>query len=227
MRSHLVPELPVTAVDDRSQTVMGRVLLLLEPFRDREALTLTELADRAGFPRSSAHRLLAQLVEVGWLRRNGTAYHLGPKLVELGAEARRHDRIYRAAAPAMYRLHKGTGMAAQLTVLDGDDLLYLEIIGGRWAASALCARVGQRLPAREAAEGVALLALRDGCGSAIRDLVVRGRAGERVHCVALAFEAGRQEVAALSLAGPAGRTPEGVAHDLVSAADVVISQLSS
>ncbi|WP_157105914.1 IclR family transcriptional regulator [Nocardia sienata] len=217
----------MTAVDNRSQTVMGRVLLLLEPFRECETLTLTELAERAGFPRSSAHRLLSQLVEVGWLGRNGTAYHLGPKLVELGSEARRHDRIYRAAAPTMYQLRKRTGMTVQLTVLDGDELLFLELIGGRWAASALCARVGQRLPARGTVEGAALLALRDGCGPVVRDSVIRGRAGEWVRCVALAFDAGWQEAAALSLAGPAGRTPEGAVHDLAVAADMVVSQLSA
>ncbi|MEU1952379.1 IclR family transcriptional regulator [Nocardia rhamnosiphila] len=217
----------MTAVDDRSQTVMGRVLLLLEPFRECETLTLTELAERAGFPRSSAHRLLSQLVEVGWLRRNGTAYRLGPKLVELGSEARRHDRMYQAAAPTMYQLRKRTGMAVQLAVLDGDDLLFLEVIGGRWAASVLCGRVGQRLPAPGTVEGAALLALRDGSGSTLRDRVVRGRAGERVRCVALAFEAGRQEAAALSLAGPAGRTPEGAVRDLAAAADVVISRLAA
>lgn len=218
----------MTAVADRPQTVMGRVLLLLEPFREFDSLTLTELAERAGFPRSSTHRMLSQLVEVGWLRRSGTAYHLGPKMVELGSEARNHDRIYRVAAPTIYQLHKRTRMAVHLTVLEGDDLLFLEKIGGRWAASALRTRVGQRYPARETVDGAALLAVRDdGRGPVLRECVVRSGSGEQVRCVTVAFEAGRGEIAALSLSGPVGRMPDGVVRDLALAVDLVASKLSA
>lgn len=217
----------MTAVDNRPQTVMGRVLSLLEPFREYESLTLTELADRAGFPRSSAHRMLSQLVAVGWLRRDGTAYRLGPKLAELGSEARAHDRIYRAAAATMYTLRKRTGMAVQLSVLEGGDLLFLEKIGGRWADAALRTRVGQRIPVRETVEGVAISALCHGGGPVVREHMVRGPAGERACCIAIAFDAGRHELAALSLTGSVGRIPAGAARELALAADCVASKLSS
>ncbi|MBF6354994.1 helix-turn-helix domain-containing protein [Nocardia higoensis] len=216
----------MTAVADRSQTVMGRVLLLLEPFRERDGLTLTELAERAGFPRSSAHRMLSQLVDVGWLRRNGTSYHLGPKMVELGSEARAHDRIYRAAAPLMYRLHKRTGMAVRLIVLEGDELLVLEQIGGRWAAAALRTRPGQRRRAQGAVEGAALLAVRAGRGPVLRECVVPGGSGGQVRCLTVGFEAGRDEIAALSLSGPAGRKLDGAVRDLASAVDSLASELA-
>lgn len=217
----------MTAVDNRPQTVMGRVLLLLEPFRECESLTLTELADRAGFPRSSAHRMLSQLVEVGWLRRNGTAYRLGPKLAELGSEARAHDRIYRAAATTMYKLHKCTGMAVQLSVLEGDDLLFLEKIGGRWADAALRTRVGQRIPVRGTVEGAAMSALRHGRGPSARERMVCGPTGEQVCCIAIAFDAGRHELAALSLTGGVERMSEDAVRELALAADHVASKLSS
>ncbi|WP_254854129.1 IclR family transcriptional regulator [Nocardia donostiensis] len=217
--------MPVT--DDRSQTVMGRVLKLLEPFRESDGLTLTELAERTGFPRSSAHRLLLQLVGVGWLRRNGTMYHFGPKMMELGSLARSHDRIYRAAVTTMYQLHKSTGMAVHLAVLEDDDLLYLEKIGGRWAAATLNTHAGQRRPAQGTAEGVALLAYRNRRASIVRERVVGYSAGEQVRCVALAFDAGCGEIAVLSLTGLVGQTPEGAGHDLVSAVDLVVSKLSA
>lgn len=215
-----------TTDDDRPQTVMGRVLVLLEPFRESGGLTLTELADRTGFPRSSTHRLLLQLVKVGWLRRSGTTYQLGPKMMELGSLAQNHDRIYRAAVSAMYQLYRRTGMAVHLTVLEGDDLLCLEKIGGRWAG-VLRTRVGQRRPARETAEGAALLALRDGYGSVVQECIVGCGAGEQVRCVAVAFDAGHGEIAALSLAGPAGRTPEGADRDLIRVAGLVAAALSA
>ncbi len=43
----------MTTALDGPHSVMGRVTALLEPFRDAEGLTLSELARRTGFPRSS------------------------------------------------------------------------------------------------------------------------------------------------------------------------------
>lgn len=217
----------MTTIDEgRPQTVMGRVLVLLEPFREAGSLTLTELAEHTGFPRSSTHRMLLQLVEVGWLRRSGTTYQLGPKMMELGSLAQDHDRVYRAAVSAMYRLHKRTGMVVHLTVLEGDELLCLEKVGGRWAAM-LPTYVGQRRPAGETVEGAALLALRDGYGPAVRERVVECGAGGRVRCLAVAFDAGRPEIAALSLAAPLGWAPERVDRELVEAAGLVAAELTA
>lgn len=216
----------VTAIHNPPRTVMGRVLLLLEPFREAGSLTLTELSEYTGFPRSSTHRLLSQLVRVGWLRRSGTTYYLGPKMVELGSLAQHHDRIYRAAVDIAYRLHQRTAMAVHLTVLDGDDVLYLEKVGGRWAATALPTRVGQRRPARDTAEGAALLARRAGQRPAVRENIAECGAGGRVWCVAMAFDAGHREIAALSLTGSVGRIPPGVDRDLALAVDLVTSKLS-
>ncbi|MET8795924.1 helix-turn-helix domain-containing protein [Nocardia sp. NPDC004568] len=216
-----------TTNDNHPQTVMGRVLLLLEPFRESAGLTLTELAARTGLPRSSAHRMLLQLVGVGWLRRHGATYHLGPKMVELGSLAQNYDRVHRAAVAAMYQLHRRTGSAVHLAVLEGDELLYLEKIGGRWAAAVLPTHAGQRRSARETTDGAALLACRDGGAPAVREHVAGQDRGEPVHCVAVAFNAGHGEIAALSLTGPAGRMPESAVRDLVAAAGLVAARLGA
>lgn len=213
--------------DNDPQTVMGKVLLLLEPFRESHGLTLTELAERTGFPRSTTHRMLLQLVEVEWLRRDGLTYHLGPKMAELGSLAQSHDRVHHAAVAVMYQLHQRTRMAVHLTVLEGDDVLYLEMIGGRWAAATLPTRVGQRRPALDTAEGAALLALRDEQQQSAHEREFRSASGEHIHCVAIAFDADRDEIAALSLTGMAGRIPEDAGHRLSLAADMIAAQLSA
>lgn len=126
----------------------------------------------------------------------------------------------------MYQLHKRTRMAVHLAVLDGNDLLYLEKVGGRWAAT-LPTNVGQRRRAHETVEGAALLAHRDSQEPGAAERVLDGAAGEQVHCVAIAFAAPNGEIAALSLTGPAGRTPESAHHDLALATDLVVSKLSA
>ncbi|MFX1757311.1 IclR family transcriptional regulator [Rhodococcus sp. As11] len=211
----------MSEVLDNPSSVMARVGLLLEPFRDADGLTLTELCRRTGFPRSSAHRMLLQLVRVGWMRRTGTTYRLGPKIVELGALAQAHDRIHSAALPAMYDLHHETGLVVHLTVLDGDQVVYLEKVSGIRVADSSWA--GQRRPAEETVAGLALLARRDGThpqagsGCSLADGIVHGGTCFR-HMVAT-FAAGDGEIAALSLAGPTEAIPEDAARRLRRATD--------
>ncbi|TCN50759.1 DNA-binding IclR family transcriptional regulator [Rhodococcus sp. SMB37] len=209
----------MTTALDGPHSVMGRVTALLEPFRDAEGLTLSELARRTGFPRSSAHRMLLQLVKVDLVRRNGTTYHLGPKLVELGALAVAHDRVHRAALPAMYDLRRDTGLVAHLAVLEGDSLLYLEKIGGRWSTS-LHTRTGERRPAAETVEGAAALAFCEG-----NDGIAVG--GDNIRCVAAAFNAGHGEIAVLSLTGPREHVPDDVGRRVHAAAHAVAAQIAA
>ncbi|ORK00015.1 IclR family transcriptional regulator [Prescottella equi] len=137
--------------------VIDRVAVLLDAFREAERLTLSELSRRTGFPRSSTHRMLLQLVRIGWIRRHGHAYELGMKMLELGSLAQHHDRVHQAALPVMHELHNATGLVVHLAVLDGPDVLYLEKIGGRFTLS-VPSRVGGRQPAHRTAIGKALLA---------------------------------------------------------------------
>ncbi|MGN5236590.1 MULTISPECIES: helix-turn-helix domain-containing protein [unclassified Rhodococcus (in: high G+C Gram-positive bacteria)] len=204
----------MTIASENPNTVMGRVTALLEPFRDTAGLTLTELARRTGFPRSSTHRMLLQLVQVGLVHRNGTTYSLGPKLLELGASARDHDRVHQAALPTLYSLRRDTGLVVHLAVLEGESLLYLEKIGGRWSTD-LRTRAGERRLARETIEGAAMLAFRE---SADRTVTC---GGDRICCAAAAFDSGRGEIAALSVAGPREHAPADLVQRVRDAADTV------
>ena len=212
-------------------SVMDRLGLLLEPFRDADGLTLTELCRRTGFPRSSAHRMLLQLVRVGWMRRSGTTYHLGPKIVELGALAQAHDRIHSAALRSMYDLHRETGLAVHLTVLDDDQVVYLEKVSGAQFTDTTWA--GQRRPAEDTVAGLALLARRDGHhpalsgpdGYSLAGGVVYG--GECFRHAVAAFAAGDGEIAALSLAGPVEAISEDAVRRLRRAADHLETTLTA
>ncbi|MGW1547946.1 IclR family transcriptional regulator [Streptomyces sp. NPDC002346] len=124
-------------------------------------LTLTEVVQRSGLPRSSAHRILDQLVQLRWLEREGRDYRLGMSMLELGALASHHNRLRRAALPHLHALHETTGHLVHLTVLDGAEVVYLERIGGS-DDSGVPSRVGGRQPAYCTAAGKAILAFSDG-----------------------------------------------------------------
>ncbi|WP_426404843.1 IclR family transcriptional regulator [Streptomyces sp. R-07] len=123
-------------------------------------LTLTEVVQRSGIRRSSAHRILDQLVQLRWLEREGRDYRLGMGMLELGAMASHHNRLRRAALPHLHALHESTGHLVHLTVLDGSEVVYLERIGGS-DDSVVPSRMGGRQPAYCTASGKAILAFGD------------------------------------------------------------------
>lgn len=213
---------------ERPLSVMGRALLLLEPFRTRSALTLTELAAHADLPRSSAHRMLAQLVDVGWLHRRGTVYHLGPKMAELGSLAQHHDRVHSASVAAMHQLYRQTGAAVHLTVLDGDELLVLEKIGGRWS-DWLGTFSGKSEQADRDEWGSFLLEHRAGGPSGPHEHVLTTMRGEPAHLLSVAFAtmgAGAPaESAALTLTRPGTTAPASDSLVLQLAAQSIAARL--
>lgn len=145
--------------------VLDRVGLVLDTFDGAGRLTLAQIVRRTGLPRSSAHRILDRLVSMRWLHREGRTYTLGLRLMELGSLAVHQDRLHATALPHLQELHRVTGFVVHLAVLDGDDLVYLEKIGGR-LATAVPTRVGGRRPARSTALGKALLAYEGTPGAA-------------------------------------------------------------
>ncbi|MFE6224949.1 MULTISPECIES: IclR family transcriptional regulator [unclassified Streptomyces] len=132
-------------------------------------LTLTEVVQRSGIRRSSAHRILDQLVQLRWLEREGRDYRLGMGMLELGATASHHNRLRRAALPHLHALHEATGHLVHLTVLDGAEVVYLERIGGS-DDSGVPSRTGGRQPAYCTASGKAILAFSD---AAVVEQVIR------------------------------------------------------
>src|SRR6478752_7730681 len=72
--------------DDRQMTSVGKALELLAAFRGTiPELGVSELARRAGMPKSTAFRLLADLERAGFVARSGAKYRLGLSLFELGS----------------------------------------------------------------------------------------------------------------------------------------------
>jgi DNA-binding IclR family transcriptional regulator len=138
--------------------MVERMTLILDAFNGRSArLTLEDVARHTGLPRSTAHRILDQLVRQRWLEHNAYGYGLGQRALGLGGRDGGHGRIREAAAPLLHELQITTGLVAHLAVLDGAEVFYLDKVGGRFASS-VPSRVGGRAPAHSTALGKAMLA---------------------------------------------------------------------
>lgn len=140
---------------DRS--VLQRAASLLQAFSDGEpVLTLNELVDRSGLPKSTVYRLAEQLISLGWLEKDVFGYKIGLYLFEVGGLAERYRKLRDRALPYLQQLSYRTGLPVQFGVLKGRDVVYLERVLVR--EFPLPTRSGGRMPAHCTALGKALLA---------------------------------------------------------------------
>lgn len=150
----------VRNVDSGGTASVLKALQLLDVFRSgSSSMGVSELARRAGFPVSTAYRLLAYLVDGGFVVKEGTQYRLADKLFELGnqvAHSRRRG-LREVAAPHLGELYRMTGATARLGVLDDRDVVIVDKIVGLQTLPAPTA-VGGRVPATCSALGKAMLA---------------------------------------------------------------------
>ena len=142
---------------EAGRSVTSRVLAILEAFeQSRAALSLTEIAEGSGLPLSTAHRLVAELTDWGFLSRGANGrYQLGIRLWELAQNAGRQLRD--AARPFVQDLFSLTGETSQLAVREGHEVLYIERIYGTKRVPR-ASRVGGRLPMHATAVGKVILA---------------------------------------------------------------------
>jgi DNA-binding IclR family transcriptional regulator len=152
------PQQDRPAGDAAPKSVLARGLRLLDAFGpDDVELTLTELADRAGLPKPTAHRLLGQLVAWGGLERTGHGYRLGLNLFVLGQRVPRPRRLREAALPYLEDLYEATHENVHLAVPADLHTLFLEKLSGR-RSMPIGSRVGGRMPAYCTATGKVFLA---------------------------------------------------------------------
>lgn len=145
-------------VDDGALGVLDRMTCILEAFdQDDRGLGISELAARAGLPKSTVSRLVATLVRQSYLERDGKLIHLGLRLFELGQLAEQPRELRIAALPVMADLRNKTGENVHLAIRDGHDMVCIAMVRGR-APSPSTVRTGGRLPVHATALGKAALA---------------------------------------------------------------------
>lgn len=122
------------------------------------ALTLSEIARRAGLPLTTAHRLVGELCASGALERDADgSYRIGLRLWEIASLAPRGVPLREAALPFLEDLYEVTHENVQLGVREGHEVVYIERIAGRRAVGVLT-RVGGRFPLHASGIGLVLLA---------------------------------------------------------------------
>jgi IclR family acetate operon transcriptional repressor len=112
-----------------TESSLRRALRLLDTFTpERPEMSLRDLARRSGVPRSTTHRLVTDLVEWGAIERSASGLRLGVKLFELATRAPTQTTLRDASSPFLHSLSEINGLAANLAIRQGPDIVYLEKI---------------------------------------------------------------------------------------------------
>lgn len=108
--------------------VLERAMILLDELAHQsEPVALKDLAKSTGLHTSTAHRILNDLVVGRYVERvdNGL-YCLGMRFLELGSLVKGRLNVRTVAVEVMRKLHKATGQTVNLSLQQGDEIVYVE-----------------------------------------------------------------------------------------------------
>ena len=195
--------------DDRShrESVAERISAIIDAFDAQSpTLTLSQLTERTGLPKSTVHRMADQLVDLRWLERTTTGYRLGIRFFEVGGLVHTRANLRERALPFLQDLQGATHHSVHLSILEGGEVVILEKLWGHGAPT-VPTRVGGRMPAHCTAAGKVLLAF--STDKTVDDVIAKGlerRTGRTI----VVPELFRQELATVRTAHWAMETEENV-----------------
>ena len=108
--------------------VIERMFTLMNVLASREeAVTLKEISEKSNLHPSTAHRLLNDLATGRFVDRSQPgSYRLGMRLLELGNLVKNRLNVRDAALTPMRELHKLIQQPVNLSMRQGDEIVYIE-----------------------------------------------------------------------------------------------------
>jgi IclR family transcriptional regulator, pca regulon regulatory protein len=137
---------------------LERGLAVIRAFdAEHRELTLSDVARQCGLARAAARRFLLTLTDLGYVRTDGRLFSLTPRVLELGYAFLGGLTLPEVAEPHMERLVGEVRESCSLSVLDGDDIVYVSRVPTS-RIMRVSINVGTRFPAYATSMGRVLLA---------------------------------------------------------------------
>ena len=143
--------------------VLERATRLLDALAAQpDPVTLKDLALTTGLHPSTTHRILNDLVLARYVERvdNGL-YQLGMRLLELGSLVKGRLNVREAAIDAMRDLHQLTGQTVNLSVQQGDEIVYIDRAWSERSGMQVVRAIGGRAPLHLTSNGKLFLSASD------------------------------------------------------------------
>ena len=121
-------------------------MTLLNLFLTRERLSLGDMIELTGMPKTSVYRMVCSLEEMGFLDRDENGmYSLGLLFLQYGHLVSERLDIRKIALPIMEELRDDVDEAVHLIVRQGNEAMYIEKIEGTQTVR-LYTAIGRRSP---------------------------------------------------------------------------------
>lgn len=138
-------------------TALARGLRVLLAFNSSTPeMTLSEVAAKTGLTAATVRRSLLTFTALGYVKQNGRRFVLTARVLQLGAAFVESMNLNTVAQIYLQELVDVFHDASSLTVLDGNDVVYIVHIPSNRPAR-LRQYVGARMPAHSASTGYVLL----------------------------------------------------------------------
>ncbi len=143
--------------------VIERMFALIDVLASREeAISLKEISERAGLHLSTTHRLLNDLATGRFVDRpQPGSYRLGMRLLELGNLVKSRLNVRDAALVPMRELHKLIQQPVNLSMRQGDEIVYIERTYSERSGMQVVRAIGGRAPLHLTSVGKLFLAADD------------------------------------------------------------------
>jgi IclR family acetate operon transcriptional repressor len=136
-------------------TAVAKVVRVVEALTEHSGVS--EISRSTGLPTSTVHRIIQELVSLGWVRGDGDHGYLpGAGLLTLSAQAS-SDAAMSVVAPILEQLRDATTHTVHFALRQADQAVYVAKFEGRRAYE-MRSRVGLAIPMHCTGIGKALLA---------------------------------------------------------------------
>lgn len=153
------PSIPATP----TVQVIERMFTLIDILASREeAISLKEISEKAGLHPSTTHRILNDLATGRFVDRpQPGSYRLGMRLLELGNLVKGRLNVRDAALLPMRELHKLIQQPVNLSMRQGDEIIYVERAFSERSGMQVVRAIGGRAPLHLTSVGKLFLAADD------------------------------------------------------------------
>ena len=149
--------------DKTSIQVIERMMTLLDALAAHpDPVSLKDLANETGLHPSTAHRILNDMVAKRFVdRAEPGTYRLGMRLLELGNIVKSRLNVREAALPFMQALHRKTEQTVNLSVRQGDEIVYIDRAFSERSGMQVVRAIGGRAPLHLTSTGKLFLSVDD------------------------------------------------------------------
>jgi IclR family transcriptional regulator, acetate operon repressor len=218
---------------EEPRAVVETAFGLLTSLQGLGAARVSELRRHTGLPRTTVHRLLGQLEDVGAVERSGRRWRLGPALFRFGAGVPAQPRLRSVARRPLMDLANATGALVALSVEMAGKCVITDVMPGTRPLAyepepgLVVDNRGLAACVPDAAKLAAVRAHERAPRGDLRPVIDAGGADPRVSCVAVPLRIAPHDVAVVRLLVPGrGGVPAPVVEATRRTAKRIASELS-